>query len=131
MQKITLLLVGFLFISCNEYKKNEELDSQKKAIEQQEQRIKNLEDRLDNMEKSNTQSGKMRHASLPDNTINKRTFYIGSSEADVIEIQSTPTSIMSAGDLKMYSYDSSTVTFEGGKVKSYSNYGSNLKLKPN
>ena len=132
MRKITLLLgLGLLLFSCNDYKTNEELDSQKRIIEQQEQRLKKLEDRLDNIEKGNSQSGKKRQASLPNNTINKSTFYIGASESDVIEIQGTPTSIHSLGDRKLYFYGLSSVTFEDGKVKSYSNDGNNLKVKAN
>jgi hypothetical protein len=131
MRKMILILAGFILFGCSGYKANEEADSQKRAIEQQEQRIKNLEDRLDNLENSGTQPRTKRRASLSDNAKHKGTFYIGSSEANVIEIQGTPTSIMSGGHLTMYFFGHSTVTFEDGKVKSYSNDDHNLKVKPN
>ncbi len=55
-------------------------------------------------------------------------FKIGSSQNTVRNIQGTPSSINDYDFLVIWSYGSSSVTFENGKVKSYNNLSNNLKI---
>jgi hypothetical protein len=55
-------------------------------------------------------------------------FEIGSSQNTVKNIQGTPSSINDYNLIVVWSYGSSSVTFENGKVKSYNNLSKNLKI---
>ena len=65
---------------------------------------------------------------LSTNTFSQNCFEIGSSENTVRNVQGTPTSIKDYNLFLVWSYGSSSVTFENGKVKGYSNLSNNLKI---
>lgn len=57
-------------------------------------------------------------------------FTIGSTEEEVLDVMGDPDNLLDLGiGGKVYTYEGSRVTFEDGKVKSYSNYGRNLKVR--
>ena len=55
-------------------------------------------------------------------------FEIGSSERTVRSVQGTPSSVQDYSFFIVWSYGSSSITFENGRVKSYDNWSNNLKI---
>lgn len=57
-------------------------------------------------------------------------FTIGSTEDEVIEVMGDPSSLFNIGmGMKQFMYGLSSVSFQDGKVESYSNASKNLKVK--
>jgi hypothetical protein len=124
-----LLLLSFL--SCNSKTSNTGKDD---VIQSQEQKIKELEERLNKLEEAkgtpvNKRKGDYTRTSTPPPETRKSYYSIGSTESEVLEIQGEPTSIDDLGSAKFYTYGLSSITFENGKLSSFSNLGKNLKIR--
>ena len=124
MKKYYFFLVCIITMSCAQRSSNTE-----------EEYIKNLEEknRILEQELSETRStGKpATNTKVVKQEINnsKDYFTIGSTEDEVLEVMGDPTSYNNIGSQKMFQYGYSIVTFQNGKVESYSNIEENLKVR--
>ena len=62
-------------------------------------------------------------------SINAQYYYMGSTIEEVISIEGEPNSVTDLGSTKILTFENGMVTFENNKVKSYSNFNNNNKLK--
>lgn len=123
---VQAFLIIFLF-SCNG-KESKQKSEYIKNLEEKNRRLEqDLQEQL-NQKDDKTQTYTPVSSPPPVNYSNSY-FSIGSTEADVISVMGDPTSVMEFGGQKRFSYGVSSVVFQNGRVKEYSNYGNNLKVK--
>ena len=117
-----ILAIMLLSFGCNKSNQTEKdyiknLEEKNKILEKEISDLKNNSGNI-SLDKSNREIGK------------NEFFSIGSSEKKVLEIMGNPTSYINAGTHgKMMMFGLSSVTFENGKVTSYSNIDENLKVQ--
>ena len=118
MKNYFFISLFFFLVACNNTSQTEK------------DYIKNLEERNAALEK---ELQEVKYVSgdeaKNDSKDSKDYFTIGSSEDEVLKIMGDPESYDKIGPMKIFQYGLSSVTFENGKVESYNNLESNLKVK--
>jgi hypothetical protein len=146
---IIYLVLSISLLACSQ-KKQEQAEIEKEYIENLEEKNRILERELralkdgielnenDEATKSSGAAQSKRigtkmpstSTSKPSSSENTSYFTIGSTEEEVLNVMGDPTSISAYGSgSKIFSYGNSNVQFENGKVKSYDNFGKNLKIR--
>lgn len=143
--RILFLVFSISLISCGQ-KREEQAEIEKEYIENLEEKNRILERELRELKEGNSFNDNDEPTKASGVTESKRVgtrtpsksssnesasyFTIGSTEDEVLNVMGDPTSISAygSGD-KIFSYGYSQVQFENGRVKSYDNYGKNLKIR--
>jgi hypothetical protein len=142
---ILLLVFSISFLACSQ-KKQKQAEIEKEYIENLEEKNRILERELrelkedksfhDNDEPTKA-AGVTESKGVGTRTPSKSSssesagyFTIGSTEEEVLNVMGDPSSISAfSTGTKIFSYELSTVRFENGRVKSYDNFGKNLKIR--
>ena len=142
---ILFLVFSISLIACSQ-KKQEQADIEKEYIENLEEKNRILERELRELKEGKRFNDNDEPTKPSGVTESKRVctrtplkssssesvgyFTIGSTEDEVLNVMGDPTSISAYGSgSKIFSYGYSQVQFENGRVKSYDNYGKNLKIR--
>jgi hypothetical protein len=143
---ILFLIFSISLLACSPKKKQELSEIEKEYIENLEEKNRILERELrelkegrefnDNDEPTKssgvTESKRVgtRTPTKPSSSESTGYFTIGSTENEVLAVMGDPTSMSDYGNGdKTFSYGNSNVRFENGRVKSYDNFGKNLKIR--
>ena len=136
-----ILLISISILACNQ-KRQEKAGLEQEYIENLEEKNRILERELRELKEGKefnindeptkaagtTQSKRVgtKAPSTSSSSENLGYFTIGSTENEVLAVMGDPTSMSDYGNGdKRFSYGSSSVDFENGRVKSYHNYGKN------
>jgi len=140
-----ILLISISILACNQ-KRQEKAGLEQEYIENLEEKNRILERELSELKEGNsfndndeptkasgvTESKRVgtRTSTKPGSSASAGYFTIGSNENEVLAVMGDPTSISDYGNGdKTFTYGLSTVAFENGRVKSYHNFGKNLKIR--
>jgi hypothetical protein len=142
---ILVLIFSISLVACTQ-KRQEQAEIEKEYIENLEEKNRILERELRELKEGNsfndndeptkasgvTESKRVgtRTSTKPSSSVNAGYFTIGSTENEVLAVMGDPTSMSDYGNGdKTFSYGNSNVRFENGRVKSYDNFGKNLKIR--